>query len=160
MTLTSRIDLADKVRTPMIQLLNERLADTLDLYMQSKQAHWNVEGPSFIALHELFDDVADHAAEWADTVAERVRALGGTAEGTRQAVTERSTLPEYPRDLSSGRGHVDRLAAALADYGAKVRRAIDAADEVGDKDTADLFTEVSRGVDKDLWFVEAHLGAA
>jgi starvation-inducible DNA-binding protein len=146
-----------KVRTQMAKLLNDRLADTIDLYNQMKQAHWNVKGEHFIALHQLFDSVAGHVLEWADELAERAVQLGGTAEGTTQAVGARTTMPEYPIHVVYGHEHVELVSSALAEYGKRVRTGIDAADKAGDKDTADLFTEISRGTDKDLWFVEAHL---
>lgn len=145
------------LRDKMIALLNDRLVDAIDFGNMAKQAHWNVKGPSFIALHELFDDVHDHAEEWSDLIAERAVALGGVATGTTQQVGKGTSLTPYPTDLKGGRAHVDALSSALADFGDKIRRAIDTADEAGDADTADLFTEVSRAVDKDLWFIEAHL---
>jgi len=153
----TKIDIPENLRKPMVTLLNERLAEAIDLHWQAKQAHWNVKGPSFIALHELFDDVSEHMDDHSDLLAERAVILGGQAEGTIQIATKRSTLPEYPLDANDEQVHVDRLSSALAAYGEKLRKAIDAADEVGDKDTADLFTEISRSVDKDRWFVEAHL---
>jgi starvation-inducible DNA-binding protein len=140
----------------MVDLLNARLADAIDLFNMTKQAHWNVKGPNFIALHELFDDIAERIEAHADLIAERAVILGGIAQGPSQAVGEASTLEPYPRDLQDANGTVDRLSAALAAFGANVRKAIDAADEAGDQDTADLFTEVSRAIDKDVWFVEAH----
>jgi len=150
-------DLPKGTREPMIELLNARLAEAIDLHWQAKQAHWNVKGENFIALHELFDSVADHLDEHSDLLAERVVILGGQAEGTIQVAVERTGLPTYPTDITAAQAHVDKLSTALATYGAHIRAAIDAADEVGDKDTADLFTEISRRVDKDTWFVEAHL---
>lgn len=147
---------ADK-RASLCQLLNERLADLIDLQLQAKQAHWNVKGPSFIALHGLFDSVAEETEEFVDTVAERVVALGGIAEGTISVVGQRTKLPSYPHDITSGRDHVEALSTALATAGKAVRTAIDRATELGDADTADLFTEISRDTDKKLWFVEAHL---
>ncbi len=151
-------DLPEKTRHEMAALLNARLADSVDLMHQAKQAHWNVKGPSFIALHKLFDEIVDEAEEWMDLMAERVVQLGGIAEGSVRVAAKRSTLKEYPLDISAEREHVEALSAALAAYGKSVRHAIDQADELHDKDSADLFTEVSRGVDKYLWFVEAHLG--
>ena len=151
-------DLPEKVRTQVIGLLNARLADSVDLMHQAKQAHWNVKGPTFIALHKLFDEIVDDAEEYMDLVAERVVQLGGTAEGTIQNAAKRTTLKEYSLTISAEREHVDALSSALAAYGKAVRAAIDESDSFGDKDTADLFTEISRGVDKWLWFVEAHLG--
>jgi starvation-inducible DNA-binding protein len=153
----TRIDLPEVERKAIIDLLNTRLADTLDLYTQTKQAHWNVKGSDFIQLHELFDELASTLIDFVDMVAERVTTLGGTAMGTARMAANTSTLPEYPDDLIGGGDHVTALADRYGTYAASVRSAIDLADESGDKDTADLFTEVSRAVDKQLWFLEAHL---
>ncbi len=153
----TKIDLKKDTREKMIGILNARLADSIDLKSQAKQAHWNVKGMSFIALHELFDEVAGGIEEYTDTIAERVTILGGTAEGTVRVSAQKSTLSQYPMEISDGRDHVDALTTALADFGKKVRGNIDDADEAGDMNTADLFTEVSRGIDKWLWFVEAHI---
>lgn len=150
-------DLPAKKRTAICQLLNERLADLIDLQLQTKQAHWNVKGPQFIALHELFDDIAGEIPEFVDSVAERAVALGGTAEGTLAPVSSRTQLPAYPLKITSGRDHVEALSTAIATVGKAMRAAIDKADELGDADTADLFTGISRDLDKKLWFVEAHL---
>jgi starvation-inducible DNA-binding protein len=150
-------DLPESVRKPVIELLNARLADSIDIVLQSKQAHWNVKGPNFIALHELFDKISEEAEEYVDTIAERVTTLGGIAEGTVQAVSKRTQLKEYPTSAASGLAHVDALSSALAQFGKSVRSAIDQADEHHDKDTADLFTGISRSVDKYVWFLEAHL---
>jgi len=152
-------DLPEKVRTQIITLLQDRLADAIDLASQAKQAHWNVKGPTFIALHELFDSVYEHAGDHVDALAERIVQLGGTAEGTIKVAANRSRLPEYPLAIASGREHVEALSRTLAAFGAEIRKAIDQADEIHDKDTADLFTEISRAADKDLWFVEAHAQA-
>ena len=122
-----------------------------------KQAHWNVKGPHFIALHELFDKLYEEAGDHADTIAERIAALGGNAEGTTQAVVKKTTLAEYPLALTDGLGHVARLADSFAKFGGEVRRAIDTATELRDADTADLFTGLSRELDKSLWFLEAHI---
>lgn len=150
-------DLSEEQRTSLAQLLNERLADLIDLGLQAKQAHWNVKGPTFIALHELFDSVAEKIEEFVDDVAERVVALGGIAEGTIGIVGKRTKLAAYPPNITSGRDHVEALSTALATVGKAVRAAIDRATELGDADTADLFTGISRDIDKKLWFVEAHL---
>ena len=155
----TRNDLPANVRTQVIELLNARLADAIDLGTQTKHAHWNVKGPNFIALHELFDQVAEHLEDHIDTIAERVTALGGTARGTLAAVARATTLRPYPEDISDGTAHVDALSAALAAFGAKVRAGIDAATRLADADSADLFTGISRETDKDLWFLEAHLHA-
>lgn len=150
-------DLALDKRTGLVELLNERLADLIDLGLQAKQAHWNVKGPHFIGLHELFDQIRTELDPLIDEVAERLVALGGMAEGTIQAISRRTTLTAYPMSISSGRDHVDAFSTALAAVGKQVRAAIDKATELGDANTADLFTEVSRDLDKKLWFVEAHL---
>lgn len=151
-------DLSEGVRVKVIQLLNERLADGIDLQTQTKQAHWNVKGPNFIALHELFDQINGAVKDYVDEIAERAVQLGGVAEGTARMVARRSTLAEYPAAVD-GRSHVEALSTALAAFGRSARKAIDQTNELGDLDTADLFTEVSRGIDKWLWFVEAHLQA-
>jgi len=151
-------DLPEKTRADGVTILNARLADSIDLMHQAKQAHWNVKGPSFIALHKLFDEIVDAAEEYMDLLAERVVQLGGTAEGTVQITVKRTKLREYPLSIAGERDHVEALSAALAAYGKSTRHAIDQTDELGDKDTADIFTEISRGVDKYLWLVEAHLG--
>jgi len=148
-------DLSEKIRTQVVTLLQERLAEAVDLVTQAKQAHWNVKGPSFIALHELFDKVYEHAGGHVDLIAERIVQLGGTAEGTVRVAAKRSQLPEYPLSIASGKEHVEALSHSLAYFGETIRKAINLADEVGDQGTADLFTEISRSVDKDLWFVEA-----
>ena len=155
---STRNDLPEATRGKVIDLLDARLADAADLQTQLKQAHWNVKGPTFIALHELFDKINEAVEDYVDDVAERVVQLGGTAHGTARQVAKRSTLPEYPA-VSAGRDHAKAVATALAAFGKLARAGIDEADELKDKDTADLFTEISRGVDKWLWFVEAHLQA-
>jgi starvation-inducible DNA-binding protein len=150
-------DLPQKTREAVINILNARLADSFDLMHQAKQAHWNVKGENFIALHKLFDEIVDDAEEYTDLLAERVVQLGGVAEGTVQQVAQRSQLAEYPREPHGQQAHVEALSSVLAAFGKGVRKAIDETDELGDKDTADIFTEISRGTDKWLWFVEAHL---
>jgi len=155
----TKIDLAKNKREKIIEILNARLADAVDLKSQAKQAHWNVKGMNFIALHELFDQVSTEVETHIDDIAERVTILGGTALGTVRVAAQNSTLSEYPLEITDGAAHVDALSTALADFGKKVRKNIDETDELGDADTADLFTGVSRSIDKLLWFVEAHLQA-
>ncbi len=152
-------DLGKKNREQIVEILNARLADAIDLKTQAKQAHWNVKGPHFIGLHELFDQVATAVEAHTDLIAERVTALGGTAMGTSRVVAQNSSLSEYPLEIIDGTAHVDALSTAMADFGKKVRDGIDKSDKLGDADTADLFTEVSREIDKLLWFVEAHIQA-
>jgi starvation-inducible DNA-binding protein len=155
-TFATRIDIDEGARDGLVQLLNARLADTFDLYSQLKQAHWNVKGSDFIQLHELYDSVAEPVIEYVDMIAERATALGGLALGTARLAAAASTLDEYPIDAVAGADTIGVVADRLAAYGASVRAAIDAAVELGDQDTADLFTEISRAIDKQLWFVEAH----
>jgi starvation-inducible DNA-binding protein len=158
-TFETRNDIAADAREKLVELLNARLADSFDLYSQLKQAHWNVKGPDFIQLHELYDDIAESVLGFVDELAERATALGGLALGTARMAAEASTLDEYPLAAVAGQETLAVIADRLAAYGASVRDAIDAAEELDDMDTADLFTEVSRAIDKHLWFVEAHLQA-
>lgn len=152
-------DLSEAIRSKAIELLNARLADAIDLQTQTKQAHWNVKGPNFIGLHELFDKINEDIEDYVDDIAERAVQLGGVAEGTARMAAKRSLLNEYPANIVDGRSHVDALSSALAAFGKSARKAINDAGDLGDLDTADLFTEISRGIDKWLWFVEAHLQA-
>jgi starvation-inducible DNA-binding protein len=152
-------DLAKGKREKVIEHLNARLADAIDLKTQAKQAHWNVKGAQFIALHELFDQVATSVEAHVDLIAERVTALGGTAMGTARVVAQRSTLSEYPLEIVDGTAHVDALSTAMADFNKKVRQNIDDADKLDDAVSADVMTEVAREIDKLLWFVEAHVQA-
>jgi starvation-inducible DNA-binding protein len=154
---STRNDLDQAVREDMISLLNQQLADTFDLYSQTKQAHWNVKGSLFFQLHELFDKLAAELLVYADTIAERATALGGLAEGTVRMSAAGSQLPELELEVTESLAIVEALAQRYAALGRSLRQAIDSAEGQGDADTADLFTEVSRGVDKALWFLEAHL---
>ena len=149
-------DISLKRRTELNELLNQRLASAVDLQLQMKQAHWNVKGPSFIALHELFDKVDEAVESYVDTIAERIVQLGGIAEGTVRVAATRTRLAEYPLQIAEGMEHVEAVARALSTFGAEARTTIDEANALDDADTADIFTEVSRGIDKWLWFVEAH----
>jgi starvation-inducible DNA-binding protein len=153
---STKNDLPEASRIEAIELLNQRLADCIDLQTQCKQAHWNVKGPSFIALHKLFDEVNEDVEEYVDLIAERVVQLGGIAEGTARIVAQRSALIDYPLSLSTGEEHVAALSDALAQFGRTVRIGIDEMNDLQDADSADILTEISRGVDKWLWFVEAH----
>ncbi len=154
---STRIDIAEEVRIKVIELLNKTLAATLDLKTQTKQAHWNVKGIDFYQLHELFDEMAGELEEYVDMVAERVTALGGTALGTARVAALESILPEYPLDAVGGVEHITALADRYSAYGKHVREAIDTTGDLGDADTSDMYTEISRTIDKRLWFLEAHL---
>jgi starvation-inducible DNA-binding protein len=155
----TKIDIAKDSREKLVSILNQSLADAADLKSQAKQAHWNVKGPNFIALHELFDRVSTEVDMHVDDIAERITTLGGTAMGTVRLAAENSSLAEYPNEITDGTAHVDALSSVLADFGKKVRRNIDETDNLGDRDTADVYTGISRSIDKLLWFVEAHIQA-
>jgi len=148
--------LSENIRGQSVQLLNKHLAAAIDLHGQVKQAHWNVRGSGFIAIHELFDKVATVVEDYSDMIAERAGALGGAAEGTVQVAAEQSFLIPYPLRIADCNEHVFAVSSALAAFGQSMRDAIAQATGYADADTADLFTEVSRGIDHQLWFVESH----
>jgi starvation-inducible DNA-binding protein len=152
-------DQPKNTRVASIALLNQQLADAIDLGLQAKQAHWNVKGPAFIALHELFDEVAGKIGEFTDEIAERAVALGGVASGTVQVIARDSSLAAYPLTIFSGNDHVLALAAAIGAFARSTRAAIETAIKAGDAGTADLFTGISREIDDLLWKVEAHTAA-
>jgi starvation-inducible DNA-binding protein len=156
-TFPTRHDLPADARAKLIELLNRQLADTHDVRTQTKHAHWNVKGHQFYQLHLLFDSLAGELDEYSDSIAERATALGGAAYGTSRMVAGATRVPEFPADVFEGMDVVAALADRYKVLAKSTREAIDEADELGDKDTADLFTEVSRGLDKSLWFLEAHL---
>ncbi len=154
---STRIDLPVDVRTQVIAILAKTLATTLDLKTQIKQAHWNVKGLDFYQLHLLFDELAGEIEEYVDMVAERITALGGTPLGTARVAAANSVLPEYPLDAVTGIDHLTALSDRYGAYAAHVRTAIADTADLGDADTSDLYTEISRNIDKRLWFLEAHL---
>ncbi len=145
------------VRDPVIDLCNANLADVIALTLATKEAHWNLKGPGFIGVHLLLDAVAERLRESADLIAERAVVLGGLARGTLEAVAGASRVMPYPEDAISIEDHLRALVERFEGVGATLREAIDAADEAGDADTSDMFTEVSRQVDKDAWFIGANL---
>lgn len=151
--------LAEDTREALVALLNETLASSVHLQLQAKQAHWNVKGPSFFQLHELFDQVYTEATEWSDSLAERAVQLGGLADSTLETVIRRTKLAAYPLELPGGRDHADALSNGLAVFAKSVHVGIGKADALGDPATADLYTEIARDVDKILWMIEAHLQA-
>lgn len=153
----TKIDLSEKTRRNVIGILNDHLANAIDLQTQVKQAHWNVKGPHFIALHELFDKISDSVLEHIDEIAERVTTLGGTAEGTVAVAAKRSKLKNYPLSITAGKDHLFYLSTQISVFGKAVRAGIDESATLGDADTADLLTGISRELDKYLWFLEAHL---
>ncbi len=151
------IDLAELVRVQMIELLNSCLADVADLQTHAKHAHWNVKGAQFQLLHELFGEIASRLEQQADDVAERITALGGVAQGTARQVTAASNVPQYDLDAVNGEEHVRALTKRLALVGGRIRTSVAAAHQLGDDATGDLLTEILRQMDKDLWFLEAHV---
>ncbi|MCU0646895.1 MAG: DNA starvation/stationary phase protection protein Dps [Gemmatimonadaceae bacterium] len=153
----TRNDLAADTRAAMIVLLNERLADAIDLGLQAKQAHWNVKGPHFKPLHDLFDATNALALEWADELAERAVQLGGVAEGLVGAVRDRSRLPAFPTSAPHARAWTEAVAAAVEFTANALRADIEDATAAGDAVTADILTSIAGAADKQLWFVEAHL---
>jgi starvation-inducible DNA-binding protein len=156
---TTRNDLPKATRSKVNALLGERLADTLDLRLATKQAHWNVKGPGFMELHELFDEVATRLDGHADELAERITALGGVALGRAQLVTRQSTLSPYRDDIFAGRDHLEALAERFAALARSMRKAIGKAAKAGDDVSSDLFNEITGALDKDLWLLEAHIQA-
>lgn len=153
----TRIDIPKETRYEMIALLNQHLADTFDLYSQTKQAHWNVKGDDFYQLHLLFDELAEELLGYVDMIAERATALGGEALGTARMAATASRLPEYPENVFVGMETVSALVDRYSRLAETAREAIATAEKAEDMDTSDLFIEVSRALDKRLWFLEAHL---
>ncbi|WP_442864973.1 DNA starvation/stationary phase protection protein Dps [Bosea sp. NBC_00550] len=155
---SSKIDLASNTKTKVVGLLNERLADGIDLALVTKQAHWNLKGPGFIGVHLMLDGFRDQLDEHVDTVAERIAQLGGIAFGTTQTTAESTSLKAYPTEIVAVQDHLNALIERYADAANKVREAINACDEAGDADTADILTAYSRMLDKSLWFLQSNLG--
>jgi starvation-inducible DNA-binding protein len=153
----TRNDLPSNAKATSIDVLNARLADAIDLALLTKQAHWNIKGPNFIALHEMIDGFRTELDEHVDTMAERVVQLGGTALGTVQTVAGATKLAPYPTDIHKTKDHLAALIEHYAAVGNSVRGAIEETDGAGDADTADLLTAFSRALDKALWFLEAHV---
>jgi starvation-inducible DNA-binding protein len=153
----SHNDLSSNTKAVSINVLNARVADAIDLALLIKQAHWNIKGPNFIALHEMIDGFRTELDEHVDTMSERIVQLGGTALGTTQAVAGSTTLAPYPTDIYSSTEHLAALIERYAKMASSARTAIDTTAEAGDADTADLFTAFSRALDKQLWFLEAHV---
>jgi starvation-inducible DNA-binding protein len=154
---STKNDLPEKTRVKVIALLNDILASAIDLKLRAKQSHWNVKGADFIALHKLLDEVATAFEEFTDLIAERAVALGGGAEGLVPHIQGRSKLGDYPQDISESRDHLVAITSSIAAFGKLTRRAVDQSAAWKDTATADLFTEVTRDLDKHLWFLEAHL---
>ncbi|RDE08391.1 DNA starvation/stationary phase protection protein Dps [Pelagibacterium lacus] len=147
----------DNARKVVIDILNARLADAIDLALITKQAHWNLKGPDFIAVHEMLDPMRAALDTHVDTIAERVAQLDGIALGTSQIIAKQTSLAAYPTDIRKTKDHLTELAKRYATLANKVREDIDATDEAGDADAADILTALSRDLDKNLWFIKSHL---
>ena len=156
---SSSVHLSEDTKSKVIEILNARLADAVDLKTQVKHAHWNVKGIQFFQLHELFDSVASHLEDQSDLIAERVTQLGGVANGTARQAAADSSIKEYDFNAVKGEDHVRALVQRMATLANAARKAIDDTGKLGDQATADVFTEITRAADKDLWFLEAHLQA-
>ncbi|WP_268817468.1 DNA starvation/stationary phase protection protein Dps [Agrobacterium larrymoorei] len=153
----TRNDLPSNAKATVIGLLNEALASVIDLALVTKQAHWNLKGPQFIAIHELLDKFRKLLDNHSDTIAERAVQLGGTALGSLQTVSSTSKLKAYPTDIYKIQDHLAELIERYGDVANLIRKSIDEADDAGDANTADIFTAASRDLDKSLWFLEAHV---
>ncbi len=152
----SKNPLSENIRGAMVELLQKHLASAIDLSYQCKQAHWNVKGMNFIAVHKLFDELHEQTEGYVDLIAERLTALGGQAHGTVQASSEGTLLTPYPLDLVHSEGHLKRLADSFSEMGGHVEKAVEESEEAGDPLTADLFTQIGRGLDESLYFLESH----
>ena len=150
-------DTPNNAKKVSIDLLNARLKDGIDLALAIKQAHWNLKGPQFIGVHLMLDGFRDQLDDLNDKMAERAAALGGTACGTTQEVASGTTLAPYPTNIYAVKDHLEALLERYGAVAGAVRKGIDETDEAGDADTADLFTEASRALDKMMWFIEAHV---
>ncbi len=154
--LKTRHDLPAAVRVALCADLNQALADVSDLASQIKQAHWNVKGPNFYALHLLFDKLAGELSEPVDEVAERLIALGGIAHGTVRMAASNSQVPELPESFEQAYV-IAQLADRVALVGKNLRKLIDVSDTQGDAVTADLYTHITALLDKTLYLLESHL---
>lgn len=151
------VDLQEKVREELITVLNKTLANTIDLYLALKQAHWNVKGATFIGIHKLFDDIAEEVEDQVDVIAERITALGGTAFGTLQAVAATTELTAYPTNIFTAEHHIQQISEHIANISSEARRLINHTGDAGDMATADIYTDLTKLLDKNLWFLQAHL---
>ncbi len=149
--------LEDNARKTSIEQLQACMNDAASLSLALKQAHWNLKGVNFIAVHELLDQVKARLDPNLDAFAERIKQLDGMAIGTVEAVAKSTKLEPYPTDITDWSDHVKAISERMRAYGARVREAIDTTDEAGDADTADILTAASREADKDLWFLESHI---
>ncbi|WP_131669790.1 DNA starvation/stationary phase protection protein Dps [Psychrobacter pygoscelis] len=148
--------LDDNTAKKMVDLLNANLANLIDLTLDGKQCHWNLQGSGFIGVHQLLDETTERLREVSDTIAERIVILGGEPNGLASRVAKDSVLDDYPTDITEVDQHVRELTSRYKTVAETLREAIETAGDVGDEDTADLFTEASRIIDKDAWFIGAN----
>ena len=148
--------ISDEIAKQMIDLLNANLANVIDLTLDGKQCHWNLQGTGFIGVHQLLDETSERILEVSDTIAERIVILGGQPNGLASRVVKESILDDYPTDITEVDQHVRELTSRYKQVAETLRKAIATAGDAGDEDTADLFTEASRIVDKDAWFIGAN----
>ncbi|MEC7519881.1 MAG: DNA starvation/stationary phase protection protein Dps [Myxococcota bacterium] len=153
----SHVNLNDDVRSELVELLNDTLATSIDLTYQVKQAHWNIKGPWFFARHELFDKLAGNLREWTDDIAERASTLGGYAKGTVRMAAGTSKLGEYDERVIEGKQHIRALVDRYTTFTQQLRDGIATAQKKEDVVTEDLLTEVARGAELDMWFLESHI---
>jgi starvation-inducible DNA-binding protein len=153
----TKMSLPEKVRIESITMLNKSLASGSDMYAQLKQAHWNIKGMNFIALHLLLDKIAEEVEEQVDVIAERITTMGGTALGTLQQAAKNTSLFTYPIDIFAAKDHLEHLTVNMAAFGEEARNNIKKTDKIGDMATSDLYIDLVRMLDKNLWFLEAHL---
>lgn len=154
---THAIDLSANTKSTVISILNDRLAEGLDLALVTKQAHWNLKGPTFIAVHLMLDDLRAVIDEHTDTIAERVSQLDGVPLGTAQAIAAGTSLKPYPTDIHKVSAHLENLVERYGAAANNTRKSIADTEEAGDADAADILTAYSRGLDKALWFLKSHL---
>jgi starvation-inducible DNA-binding protein len=153
----THINLSVQTRATIVEMLNAMLSDAFDLYTQTKFAHWNVKGANFIATHELFDKIADEVSDAIDDIAERITALGGVAGGSIQEIAQQTTLPHFPKGIEGTESYIRALAERVGVFANATRAGVDTSSEHGDQITADLLTSITRGLDKQLYFLEAHI---
>lgn len=153
-----QIDLPEDDRRGLVGLLNQALAETTDLYLLTKQAHWNVKGENFYQVHELYDHVSGELPEYADRLAERAVLLGGYARGSARMTVAASRLDPFPGYRDDDRSFLRAMTQRWATYAEAIREASRQADsEYDDPGTSDLFDAITHLADRGRWMIEAQL---